>query len=1043
MKTADKSCFNNFINEGILKTNFSDFERVSDEIIRNDTRRHHALVCVNLCNLAFINNVYGVTVGSKIIEFVQLSVCNLIKDTGIAVRLSSENFILFTEYNSREDIISIIDSIILECTKCNDADENGFTVNTVYGVYTFDDEKEQICISIAEASDRLAAAVTNSDMSGGYFFYDNDVHEKIIRNIEIVKSVDAAIENNEFHIYLQPQHYLQHEDRVLSAEALVRWIKDDGTIIYPGEFIPVLEKNGLITKLDCHVMELTCKYISEHINDKWFEGIVIAVNVSKVDLKLRDFITYYTQVRNKYQIPDGRIEIEFTESAVFEDYTIFKQIMFELRKSGFYCSIDDFGTGSSSLNMLKSMPVDVLKMDRMFFVCDSENDQERNNSVIASVVAMARGLGMKIVAEGIESTDKIDFLRKIGCDIIQGYVYSKPLSTDEFEKYVKNYIPKYLPISEKLNPTPPQKYDISDAETIYQKYVQVLPYVSALVLELDIEADSYNIISFGQDKYLVSDATGKYSAFFDNAILKNISPEFIEEADKKISLKGILSAFYRGDSEVIFEMRIRLYDIDEGELSDEYVWCKFHMYFQRISRRSKPMATIYISDIQQQKEQEMSVVSIQSRLKAAIKSMKCDIYDIDISEGSAYLLHTGNNGMYSEGRASHNIIEYIDKFVYADDRERIKKLFNADERKRAFSGIDNNDGYYTEYRILTNSQKIRWNSIHIMMDYSRGDNYAVAITQDITSYKKLEEKAINTEQTLYKFVSAMCSCVFEIKFRSSKVHFIKADNEFTELVDTVRNIETYDSYIKHMIESSCIHPDDAQIFIEKFSLSNIRSEFDKDGTIFLEYRRMTTEGYRWYEVRLIKNADSGIFFICNIDERKISELKKERKSRTEKNTGVYILKDFYDIIQEYTEREGCTGDHIMIMTSICDFDTIRKLKSVQYGEKLESSFVSCMRRSIRKDDIIGKYDDGRFVLFLKNISRSNVERFVSKTRSIFEEFSDETSEYKHFCTGVSILSGNSKSVMQLSYEAKYANDYAVRYGKDSMFIYDDIQGEGV
>lgn len=1039
METTEKSCFNNYINSDILKTSFSDFEKAADEMMRKNTKKTYALVCINLCNITFINNVYGATVGSQVIENVQLSVCSIIKNKGIAVRLSSENFVMLTEYVSRDDIIGIIDSVIIDCTRCNTAVSNGFTINTIYGVYTFDDLNKEIGISVREASDRLSAAVISSDMSGGYFFYDNDIHNKITKNIDIVKSVDAAIENNEFQIFLQPQHYLQHEDRVLSAEALVRWIKKDGTIVFPGDFIPVLEKNGLITKLDCHVMELTCKFISEHINDKWFEGIVIAVNVSKVDLKLRDFIEYYTKVRNKYHIPDGRIEIEFTESAVFEDYSIFKQIMFELRKSGFYCSIDDFGTGSSSLNMLKSMPVDVLKMDRMFFVCDNENDQVRNNSVIASVVAMARGLGMKIVAEGIESTDKIDFLRKIGCDVIQGYVYSKPLSTDEFEKYVKNYIPKYLPISEKLNPSPPQKYNASDAEEIYQKYVQVLPYVSALVLELDIEADSYNIISFGQDKYLVSDSSGKYSEFFDNAILKNISPEYIEEADKKISLKGILSAFYRGDSEVIFEMQIRLYDIEEGELSDEYVWCKFHMYFQRISIHSKPMATIYISDIQEQKEQEMSVLSVQSRLKAAIKSMKCDIYDIDMSQGDACLLHTGNSILYSDGKTSQKIDEYINKYVYSDDKDRITELFRYDENKNDLEGLNDDDGYYTEYRVVTQNNQIRWNSIHIMMDYSRGKNNAVAITQDITSYKKLEEKAINTEKTLNKFVSAMCSCVFELKFTSSTVHMIKADNEFNTLAENVTDIQTYDAYINQAIDTLCIHPDDANAFREKFLLSNIKAELDQDSTVFLEYRRMTPEGYRWYEVRLIKSSDSGIVFICNIDERKISELRKERKSRTDKNTGAYILKDFYDIIQEYTEREGCNGDNIMIMTSICDFDIIRRLRSVQYGEQLEINFVNCMRKSIRKEDIIGKYDDGKFVLFLKNISRSNVERFVSKTRSIFEEFSEKTSEYKHFCTGVSILSDNNKSVMQLSSEANYANEYAVKNGNDTMFIYDDIK----
>ncbi len=174
METTEKSCFNNYINSDILKTSFSDFEKAADEMMRKNTKKTYALVCINLCNITFINNVYGATVGSQVIENVQLSVCSIIKNKGIAVRLSSENFVMLTEYVSRDDIIGIIDSVIIDCTRCNTAVSNGFTINTIYGVYTFDDLNKEIGISVREASDRLSAAVISSDMSGGYFFYDND-----------------------------------------------------------------------------------------------------------------------------------------------------------------------------------------------------------------------------------------------------------------------------------------------------------------------------------------------------------------------------------------------------------------------------------------------------------------------------------------------------------------------------------------------------------------------------------------------------------------------------------------------------------------------------------------------------------------------------------------------------------------------------------------------------------------------------------------------------------------------------------------------------
>lgn len=1025
------------------KNNFSDmnkvmdlseFEQKADCLISDDTDSGYALVCMNLGNIGFISSVFGVTAAGKVSEYIRNTLVNVVGSYGIVSGFSYENLLFMVSYSSKDEIILMTEKVRILSEKVIADAGYDFTVNILFGIYTFIRSSDDCFSSVSEAADRLSAAIGRTDISDGYFFYDSKIHDKVTRDIEIVKSLDAAMENNEFQIYLQPQHYLQHEDRVLSAEALVRWIKPDGSMVCPGDFIPVLEKNGLITKLDCHVMELTCRFISEHLNDEWFRDIVIAVNVSKVDLKLRDFIEYYTEVRNKYNIPDGRIEIEFTESAVFEDYTIFKQIMFELRNSGFSCSIDDFGTGSSSLNMLKSMPADVLKMDRMFFVCDNEKDQERNNSVIASVVAMARGLGMKIVAEGIETPESIDFLRKIGCDIIQGYVYSKPLSTSEFEKYVKNYIPKFLPVSEKLNPAAPHKYDVSDAESVYQKYVQVLPYVNALVIETDIEADTYSIVSFGQDEYFIAENEGNYSTFFDSTILGCISPDFAVHADEKISLKGILAAFYRGDSEIEFEMQMKLFDNDEGKLSDDYSWCLFHLYFQKMSKHSKPVATIFITNIQHQKEQELSVISIQSRLKAAIRSMRCDIYDLDLSAGMAYLLHDGSSIGKSDSGSGFEIGGYIRNKVHAEDRGKLENLISDEGFNKTISEFIGND-YYTEYRVMTHGESYRWKSIHVMPDSQRGEGVAVAIIQDITSHKKLEEKAISTEQTLHKFVSAMCACVFEINLKTSKVQMIKADSDFSLLEKTVTDIEAYDEYIRKLIREQYIHPDDAKMFENMFVSESILSELDKNGSMFIEYRRMTSEGYRWFELRLIRNGNSGIFFICNIDERKISELRKERKSRTDAVTGVYLMNDFYDIVQEFTEREGCVGEHITVQMSISDYENIRKRNSVEYGMQMEIGFVSCMRKSIRKDDIIGKSGDGKFVLFLKNIGREYAERFVSKTRSIFEQFSDENAEYRHFSAGISLLKNGDKDIRQMLYEAENANEEAKKNGQDSMKIF--------
>ena len=886
--------FDNYIDNGTLYTHFSEFEDKSEIVISSKDKRY-ALICFEIKNKNFISDAFGATSAIKVDEYAARVICSIISDRGFVLSSFSGTILVFFSYEKRSEIEAFVEKTEKMLKECSFFGSYDFTVDLVSGIYQLTNS-----ISVQNAADKLFSAITHTNYTSGSFFYDSTVDEKVSKEIEIIKSVDSAMENGEFHIYLQPQHYLQHEDRVLSAEALIRWIKSDGTIVYPGDFIPVLERNGMITKLDCHVMELACRFISQHLNESWFDDIVISVNVSKVDLKLSDFIEYYTNIRNKYKIPDGRIEIEFTESAVFEDYSVFKQIMLELRKSGFYCSIDDFGTGSSSLNMLKSMPVDVLKMDRMFFVTENDNDIERNNSVIASVVAMARGLGMKIVAEGIESPERIDFLRKIGCDVIQGYVYSKPLSLEEFEEYVKNYIPKYLPITETLKPVEPERQLLNDKDALYQRYIQVLPYVNAFVMDIEVESDTYGVISFGQGRIIISEPEGKYSSFFENSILRQIHKDFKQEALKNLSLKGIISSFYRGDSEINIELMIKPYDLETVD-SNGFAWCQFKICFQKFSKSAKPVATLYISDITEQKEQEMYVLSAQRRLKATLKGLICEIYDYDIKNKTAELLHTGikksNAGEMQSGNAIKDFGRYLKTSIHSDDREKISDILAKMEK----TDSKENEDYYAEYRAITPSGNLRWKSIHFMVD--------------------------NDHQ-----------------------------------------------------------------------------------------------------------AECATMIVNDIDERKIAELKVERNSRRDKNTGVYNIDDFCDAAQEFIEREGRSGEHVMIMLSISEFEKIFTEKGNKYSSELEAAFVKCLRKAVRKDDIIGKYEDGRFALFLKGIGAEYIQRFVNKTREIFnDQFYEETS-LSEFRMGISTLVNKNKSIQRMSMETLGALEHAEKTGTNEIMI---------
>jgi len=265
----------------------------------------------------------------------------------------------------------------------------------------------------------------------GYAFYEDAIRDQMIKEQEIESKMSKALENGEFVIYLQPKCDLKCL-KPCSAEALVRWVTAD-EIIPPSEYIPLFERNYFIIQLDQYIFEQCCKLIRYWL-DNDMPVVPIAVNVSRVQLAFDSFVKTYADLKEKYQIPDGYLELEFTESAVLQDNKRIVSIVNELKNHGFTCAIDDFGVGYSSLTALKNIPADCLKADAQFFA--DGHDRHKDRVMIESVMSIGKSLDMKVVAEGIEQWDQVKYLKRIGCDMVQGYVFAKPMPVDQFEQYM-------------------------------------------------------------------------------------------------------------------------------------------------------------------------------------------------------------------------------------------------------------------------------------------------------------------------------------------------------------------------------------------------------------------------------------------------------------------------------------------------------------------------------------------------------------------------------------------------------------------------------
>ncbi|MDO5521392.1 MAG: GGDEF domain-containing phosphodiesterase [bacterium] len=264
-------------------------------------------------------------------------------------------------------------------------------------------------------------------------FFDQEIKNRIHREIEIEDSMEAALLNNEFVVYLQPKIDLRTET-ISGAEALVRWKKSETEILPPNEFIPLFERNGFIIDLDYFIYEEVCKTFC-----KWQEEgrriIPISVNVSRIHLNDDQFITKLLTLVEFYQIPTNWLELELTESIFLDDKEIALTTMRKLREYGFCVSIDDFGAGYSSLNLLKDMNTDVLKLDKEFFRTGTMNKEDK--IIVSSIVNMAKQLNMKVLSEGIETRSQSEFLQSISCDMAQGYLFSKPVPINKFESLLE------------------------------------------------------------------------------------------------------------------------------------------------------------------------------------------------------------------------------------------------------------------------------------------------------------------------------------------------------------------------------------------------------------------------------------------------------------------------------------------------------------------------------------------------------------------------------------------------------------------------------
>ena len=401
------------------------FYRKAAELMQEHHQTEYSIVYLDISCFKVINDLFRIETGNLILKTAAFYFGVLVGETGLCARIEADHFVLCMPTNNLDmkQVIAGLDSTIQSL---------GISHNVLFyaGVYPVDNA----FLPIDQMCDRAHMALNR--IKGRYMtrfaYYDTAMRDQMIEEQMIVRNMEYALQEGQFFINLQPI-YETTTSAISGAEALVRWRYNKG-LISPGKFIPIFEKNGFIVRLDRFVWEEACKVLRAQI-DAGLQPVPISVNLSRLNFYSQDLLEFLQGLIKKYELPTNLLKLEITESAYMDNPHQLIAMVRAFKAQGFSVLMDDFGSGYSSLSMLKDLPVDVLKID-MAFVQEVDKSS-RAGAILESIVELGKNLHMDVVVEGVETKDQVEFLSKIGCHHIQGYYFSKPLDKDIFMGLVK------------------------------------------------------------------------------------------------------------------------------------------------------------------------------------------------------------------------------------------------------------------------------------------------------------------------------------------------------------------------------------------------------------------------------------------------------------------------------------------------------------------------------------------------------------------------------------------------------------------------------
>ena len=558
----------------------------------------YAMIYLDVFKFKAINDVFGVSEGDLLLRYIANTISRLASDRAMLCRPGSDSFLCFTRMKGAP-LIGKIESVLEAIAGYN----LPIAITCSVGIYVTRESDLSPDAMIDRAI--LAQAAIEGSYTTRYNFYTEALRAAMLSEQEISGMMEGALKSGQFVVYYQPQ-YNHATGMLVGAEALVRWQHPERGLLSPKVFIPNFESNGFIVRLDLNVFEQVCAFLRRCM-DEALPLVPISSNFSRHDFFQADFVERLEEIRARYGVPAKYLRVEITESVVMSSSTLANEVVRRLHEHGYIVEMDDFGSGYSSLNVLKDIDLDVIKLDMLFI--SGKSPMKRGGVILSSVIRMAKWLGVPVIAEGVELPEQADYLSSIGCDHVQGYLYSRPVPQEGFVECLKKGAGAMAPLPDFIdNLDANQFWDPRSQETlIFNHYVggaaifeysrgrvEVLRVNKKYLQELCMNLTERDLIDDDPMRYFDADSRAVYTATLERAVQSG--------AEQECETWRTLTSSCCGTERVCIRSTVRMI----GKSGDSFLFYAM------------------IRNITAEKEQVSSLLDAERRFKAA--SEQANIY---------------------------------------------------------------------------------------------------------------------------------------------------------------------------------------------------------------------------------------------------------------------------------------------------------------------------------------------------------------------------------------------------------------------------------